>query len=212
MQAAIYSRVSSKVNSDGTCRQHVENQEPELLAVVASKGWELAAKYTDNDSGSKAVHNVGLQQMLADAQAHKFGALVIWSTDRLSREGIYETLGYVKTLWGLGIKVVSIQQPFLDSEGPTRELLLSIFAWIHTEERRILIERTKAGLRRAAASGTVLGAPRKITDLQCQQVRTLRDGGSSWSQVVKATHMPLANCQRAYRWYRPRAHRESGES
>jgi len=41
--------------------------------------------------------------------------LVIWSLDRLSREGIVKTLGYLEQLraWGIGWR--SYTQPFLDT-------------------------------------------------------------------------------------------------
>jgi hypothetical protein len=47
----------------------------------------------------------------------------------------------------------SVQEPWLDTGGPVRELLIAIFSWIAEQERARLIERTNAGLDRAKRKG-----------------------------------------------------------
>lgn len=59
----------------------------------------------------------------------------------------------------IGVPVISVREPWLDTAGPVRPLLIAIFGWVAEQERTRLIERTKAGLERARAHGTKSGKP-----------------------------------------------------
>jgi DNA invertase Pin-like site-specific DNA recombinase len=61
----------------------------------------------------------------------------------------------------LGVPVLSVREPWLDTSGPVRPLLVAIFGWVAEQERTRLIERTKAGLERARRQGKRLGRPPK---------------------------------------------------
>jgi len=98
--------------------------------------------------------------MLEDANKRKFDLLLIWSLDRLSREGISNTLGYLERLKRNGIALKSLQESWLDTrdEG-LGQLLLAIFSWVAQQERKRIVERTRAGLLRAKRQGKRLGRP-----------------------------------------------------
>jgi DNA invertase Pin-like site-specific DNA recombinase len=65
-----------------------------------------------------------------------------------------------------GVQLVSVREPWLDTGGPVRDLLLAIFSWVAEQERRRLAERTKAGLARVrehgSRSGRPVGRPRRL--------------------------------------------------
>jgi len=42
--------------------------------------------------------------MLKDASRRKFDVLLVWASDRLTREGAYSTMHYLKTLDGYGVR------------------------------------------------------------------------------------------------------------
>lgn len=98
--------------------------------------------------------------MLEDANNRKFDLLLISALDRLSREGISNTLGYIERLKRNGIAIKSLNENWLDTrdEG-IGQLLLSIFSWVASQERKRIVERTKAGLERAKKEGKQLGRP-----------------------------------------------------
>jgi DNA invertase Pin-like site-specific DNA recombinase len=52
----------------------------------------------------------------------------------------------------LGVPVRSVREAWLDTSGPVRALLVAIVGWVAERERAQLIERTKAGMARTAAS------------------------------------------------------------
>ncbi len=88
-----------------------------------------------------------------------------------------------------GIETVSVQEPWLDTGGPVRELLIAIFSWIAEQERARLIERTNAGLDRAKRKGIRLGRPQTRVDVW--QAERLLAGGASLRKVAEELRVPL---------------------
>jgi DNA invertase Pin-like site-specific DNA recombinase len=83
------------------------------------------------------------------ASMRQFDLVLFWSLDRLSREGVLETL----SSYGVGWK--SFTEQYLDSCGVFRDAVLSILATIAKQERIRLSERTMAGLEKARREGRV---------------------------------------------------------
>jgi len=150
----IYCRVSKSDES-----QDPKNQLTPLRDYAKALGGEIVREYTDKASGGNGDRG-GFLQMLEDADNRKFDLLLIWSLDRLSREGISNTLGYLERLKRNGIALKSLQESWLDTrdEG-LGQLLLAIFSWVAQQERKRIVERTRAGLERAKKQGKSLGRP-----------------------------------------------------
>ena len=154
MKIAIYARVSKNDTS-----QDPQNQVDPLQDYAKALGGEVVEEYIDLASGSSSDRENFLR-MLNDADRHKFDLLLIWSLDRLSREGISNTLGYLERLKKNGIAIKSLQESWLDTrdEG-IGQLLIAVFSWVAQQERKRIVERTKAGLERAKREGKKLGRP-----------------------------------------------------
>jgi len=152
MKIAIYARVSKNDES-----QTPENQLIPLRDYARALKGEIVKEYVDLASGGNGDRR-GFLKMLEDSDKHKFNLLLIWSLDRLSREGISNTLGYLERLKRNGIAIKSLQESWLDTrdEG-LGQLLLAIFSWVAQQERKRIVERTKAGLARAKRKGKCLG-------------------------------------------------------
>ena len=165
-RAALYVRVS-------TDDQKSANQEAQLRQWAKRLGFTIVKAYSDTMSGTRN-DRAGLIEVLAGAHRREFDVLLIWALDRLSREGVAEVLKYLKKFEDAGVRVMSHQESWLDTGGPTGELLVSIHAWMAKQERRHISERTKAGLATARAKGTILGRPREITDAQMAAIREHR--------------------------------------
>jgi DNA invertase Pin-like site-specific DNA recombinase len=81
-----------------------------------------------------------------------------WALDRLSRDGIVNTLGYLEQLRTSGCGWRSYTQPFLDTGNEmTNGIVLSVLAAVAKQERITLSERTKAGVQRARRTGKRVG-------------------------------------------------------
>ena len=151
MNVAIYVRVS-------TSEQTTDNQLPDVERLCAARGWTITHRYNETVSGATR-QPPELARMLANAHASRFGAVVVWALDRLGRGGIAEVSGIVAKLDAARVSLVTVREPWADTSGPMRDLLLALFAWVAQQERARLSERTRAGLDRARAQGIKLGGP-----------------------------------------------------
>ena len=148
-RTAIYLRVS-------TNRQSVENQRPDVDQAIAVRGLSVVARYEEQASAS--AKRPEFERMMLDARAGKFDTLVVWALDRFGRSMV-GNITDVLALDRLGVRIVSVKDPWMDTSGPVRDLLLAIFSWVAQQEKARLIERTRAGLELARSRGVVLGRP-----------------------------------------------------
>lgn len=154
MTTAIYTRVSK---SDGS--QDPENQLRELQRFCERQRWEITEVYTDYASGSRN-DRASFKRLMVDASKRKFDNVLFWAMDRFSREGIEATLSYIRQLDSYKVGFRSYQEPFFDSCGPFRDMLVAMFATFASLERAKIAERTLAGLAKARSQGRVGGRPK----------------------------------------------------
>lgn len=90
------------------------------------------------------------------AASRQFDLVLFWSLDRLSREGVLQTLTYLQRLTSYCVGWRSFTEQYLDTCGIFRDAVLSILATIAKHERIRLSERTIAGLEQARKRGANL--------------------------------------------------------
>lgn len=182
MRIALYARISTTSGN-----QDANNQLLQLREWACRLGGEITGEYTDKCSGAKS-DRVALKRLLDDAHRCKFDTMLIWALDRLSREGIGRMAGYLEQLKGCGVRVLSHQEPWLDTAGPVAELITAVFAWTAKFERRRLSERVLAGLERARKQGKKLGRPKSRIDKE--KALKLRREGSSIRRISQLMGIP----------------------
>ena len=159
MKIAIYARVSKSDKS-----QDPQNQLTPLRDYARALGGEIAQEYVDMASGSNGDREEFLK-MLDDVDKRKFDLVLVWALDRLSREGISNTLGYLERLRRNGVALKSLQESWLDTRDQgLGQLLVAIFSWVAQQERIRIVERTRAGLEEAKKKGKILGRPQGKKD------------------------------------------------
>src|SRR3954447_6653385 len=173
---AIYGRVST---DDG--RQDATNQLIELREFADRSGWKIAHEYVDKASG-KTAERPQFRRMFEDAAKRRFDLVLFWALDRLSREGVSETLNHLNKLTAYGVDWRSYQESYLDSCGPFKDVVISLMATLAKQERLRISDRTKAGLNRARRQGKVLGRPR--VDVDVNRLRALQQQGFSLRQIA----------------------------
>ncbi len=188
VRAALYLRVSTR-------DQSVENQERELRRWADRLGFEVVRVYADTGSGARS-DRAALAEVLAGAHRREFDVILIWSLDRLSREGIAPMVRYFEQLRLAGVRVMSHQEPWVDTGGPVGDLLLAVFAWVAQQERQRIGERVRAGQARARAQGVRLGRKTRVVDLEDLQGR--RAQGQGWRRIARAMKVPTTTLRR--RW------------
>jgi DNA invertase Pin-like site-specific DNA recombinase len=128
-----------------------------LREFAKSKGWDTV-EFVERASGGS--HRPIFQDMLGRAMMFEFKGILVYSLDRFSREGILDTLSYIRKLKQRGIWVKSLREEWMDTESDFAELMLAQFSWFAQFERKKISDRTKAGLARRKALGVQLGRPR----------------------------------------------------
>lgn len=155
-KVAIYVRVSKEEGSQNL--QNPENQIPPLVEWAKKNGWDYEIIVERHSGGSDRPI---FQKMLQRAYNHEFDGILVWSLDRFSREGILNTLNYIKRLKERNVWLKSLKEEWVNTELPYADLMLAQMAWFAEFERKRISDRTKAALARKKALGVKLGRPKK---------------------------------------------------
>lgn len=177
MKIAVYARVS-------TDKQDTENQLVQLRDFAAKQDWQIIREYVDCESGSKS-DRVQFQAMFADASRRKFDLVLFWALDRLSREGVYQTLQHLNRLESYGVGFRSFTEPYFDSCGVFKDAVIAIMATLAKQERVKRAERTRAGLARVRAAGRRLGRPVTLNGQHRAEIVRLMALGHSLRAVAR---------------------------
>jgi DNA invertase Pin-like site-specific DNA recombinase len=172
-RAVLYCRIS-------TADQHPETQLYDLRELAKQRGLEIVREYTDVISGAKSKRP-GLDQLMAEARRHRFDIVLVAAFDRVARN-VRHFLEVLDELNHLGIGFVSMREN-IDTGGPLGRAMVVIVGAIAELERSLIVERVKAGMRRAKLEGRRIG--RAPLDIDRAQVVTDRRSGMSLTEVAK---------------------------
>ena len=183
-RAALYLRVSS-------VDQHPETQLYDLRQMAAQRGLEIVKEYTDRISGAKA-RRPGLDELMGDARRGRFDVVLVWASDRIARS-VRHFLEVLDEFNRLGIEFVSFREQ-IDTAGPLGRALVVIIGAIAELERNLIIERVRAGMRRARLEGRHIG--RRPLELDREAILRDRQHGHSLGQIAKAHGISRATVHR----------------
>jgi len=180
-RAALYSRIS-------TGDQHLETQLLDLREMAKQRGLDIVREYSDVISGAKSKRP-GLDSLMSDARRHRFDVLLVSAFDRIARN-VRHFLDVLDTLSHLGIQFVSLREN-IDTGGPLGRAMLTIIGAISELERSLIVERVKAGMRRAKLEGRRIG--RTPLNINREQVVEDRRSGMSLTKVARKHHISRAS-------------------
>jgi DNA invertase Pin-like site-specific DNA recombinase len=183
-RAALYMRVS-------TVDQHPETQLLDLRQMAAQRGYQVIAEITDRISGVKA-RRPGLDELMRDARRGKFDVVLVWATDRLARSTRH-FLEVLDELNRLGVEYISLREN-IDTGGPLGRAIIVIVSAVAELERSLIVERVRAGMRRARLEGRHIG--RKPLDLDREAILRDRQHGQSLGQLAKTYRASRATIHR----------------
>ena len=154
-RVACYLRVS-------TTEQTVENQRNDLRAYCAARGWDDVIEYSDTGISGTRERRPGLDHLMSEVKSRRVDVVVVAASDRLGRSvrHLVETL---ELLRHLDVEFISLREQ-IDTGSPLGQAVFTIIAAIAQLERSLIVERVRAGLRRARAEGKRLGRPRLKVD------------------------------------------------
>lgn len=192
MRAAIYCRVS-------TLDQHPETQLLDLKQLASQRGFAVVKVYTDHGISGTRARRPGLDEMLADARRARFNVLLVWSCDRIARSTRH-LLEVLDELSRLEIQFVSFREA-LDTSGALGRAVTVIIGAIAELERSLIIERVRAGMRRARLEGRHIG--RKPLDLDTAAIISDRARGLSLRQIAKTHQVSTSTVCRVLSAHQP---------
>jgi DNA invertase Pin-like site-specific DNA recombinase len=192
-RAALYMRVS-------TVDQHPETQLYDLQQMASQRGYEIVEQYTDRISGAKA-RRPGLDAMMRDARRGRFDVVLVWASDRIARSTKH-FLEVLDELNRLNVEFVSFREQ-IDTGGPLGRAIVVIIGAIAELERSLIVERVRAGMRRAKLEGRHIG--RKPLDLDHAAICGDRFRGQSLRQIARGHRISTATVQRVLHEHAPTA-------
>ena len=183
-RCALYLRVS-------TVDQHPETQVHDLRQLALQRGYEVVREYTDRITGTKAKRP-GLDELLRDARRGQFEVVLVWASDRLARS-VRHFLEVLDELNRLNIEFVSFREQ-LDTGGPLGRAVVVIIGAVAELERNLIVERVRAGMRRARLEGRHIG--RKPLTVDRNALLRERAQGRSLTQIAQTFRVSRASVSR----------------
>ena len=173
MKVALYTRVSTQ-------DQSVEMQLSDLRKFCEQRGFEVYREYSDEGVSGTREKRPSLDELMRDARKRKFDAVLCWRFDRFARSTKH-LITALDEFRHLGIEFISYREN-IDTSNPLRKAAFTIVSAIAELERNIIIERVKAGIKRAKENGKRLGRPRRL-NLNLEELRRMRDKGLSYREI-----------------------------
>jgi DNA invertase Pin-like site-specific DNA recombinase len=147
MKAAIYCRVS-------TDEQTTDNQMPDIERFAISRGYSISEAYTENESAWKNGHQKELARLLLELESGKhYDAVIVWSLDRLTREGISHLMFLYNRFSHYGCKLLSVKESWTEMPNEFTPIFLAMIGFFAKWESDRRSERVRAGLSRARTQG-----------------------------------------------------------
>jgi DNA invertase Pin-like site-specific DNA recombinase len=199
-RVAVYVRVST----DG---QTVENQRQDLDEAAKRHGWQVVEVFQDRGvSGAKSRdERPAMRRLMQGVGRRDFDMVAAWSVDRLGRS-LQDLIGFLGEIRGKDIDLYLHRQG-LDTSTPAGRALFGMLSVFAEFDRALIVERVRAGVRRAqkygTKSGRAIGRPQVAPEIEKAIRKSLAAGhgilktaatvgcGSSVVQRVKAA-MPTS--------------------
>lgn len=175
----------------------VSRNEQELnlqLDALEKAGCKKDQIFIDKISGAKA-ERPGLEKCLAEIQPGD--TLLVWRLDRLGRS-MPHLVSLIEDLRSKKIGFKSICDGAIDTTTASGELIFNIFSSLAQFERRLIQERTKAGLDAARARGRQGGRKRiENTNPKVVMAKNMhKDHGMSIDDICRTLKISRASYYR----------------
>ena len=144
MRAVIYARYSA--GKDQTS-QSIEGQVRVCKSYIETRDWDLVKIYADEHISGKTDKRPEFQNMVDDAERRLFDVLVVYGSDRFSRNK-FHSVSYKQKLKELGIKICYAAENIPDGpEGILLESIMEGWAQYYSDE---LSRKVKRGMDESA--------------------------------------------------------------
>lgn len=187
-RVALYARVST----DG---QTTENQLSELRAVAKQNDWHIVQELIDRGiSGSKGLEQrPGFNALHTGIVRRDFDLVMAWSVDRLGRS-LQDLVTFLNEIHSKRVDLYLHKQG-MDTSTPAGKMLFQMLGVFAEFERSMIVERVRAGLKRAKAQGKQLGRPKVDAKIEAR-VLAARAEGKGMLKIAKEIGIGSGTVQR----------------
>lgn len=155
-RTVIYARYSA---GSGQTDQSIEGQVRECKAYIKKNKLQLVGIYADRHITGRTDRRPEFQRMISDAEAGVFDVLVVYTTDRFSRDK-YDSAIYKRKLKDCGVQIRYAAENIPEGpEGILLEALMEGWAQYYSEE---LSRKILRGMKDTALKGKSTGAATPI--------------------------------------------------
>jgi Site-specific recombinases, DNA invertase Pin homologs len=154
--AAIYVRVSTTKASQKDSPEHQEGICREKARIMGLETPDDLI-YEDRDSGTSIVERQAIRQLLEDAKAGRFQAVLFASLSRFSRD-LVDSMALKRMLVdALKIRLISIDENY-DSGVDQDEFKFQIFSAVNQKQSEMISLSSRRGIRQSALKGNFTGS------------------------------------------------------
>jgi len=155
-----YLRVSTE-------KQDLESQWAVIEAWARTSRATIDERLLEEESGAEDKRPV-FQELWQRVKERKVGTIVVAELSRLSRR-MRTLVNFLYDCVESGVYIVSIREGWLEEalrNDITRPLVIAMLSTLYELERKMISERTKAGLERARRQGKRIGGRPKLSEKQ----------------------------------------------
>ncbi|MFH9819903.1 recombinase family protein [Streptomyces sp. NPDC017230] len=154
VRAVSYIRQSKKREDDS--KSSPEAQQTKCEALITAKGWEIAGHFADvGKSGwDPNVMRPEFEELMSAVRGGHVDAVVVFSLSRLTRQGALEAMRINEELSRHGVRLVSVEEPYLDTSTPMGVAIFGLIAALAQQEsdlKSAYVTATKDTLRSAGS-------------------------------------------------------------
>lgn len=161
-----------------TDKQDLESQWMTIEVWAKSRRVTIDERIMEEESG-KDDSRPKFQELWKRVKQGEIGTIVVAELSRLSRR-MRTLVNFLYDAFDNNVMVVSIREGWLEDAMKNeivRPIVISVFATLYELERKIISERTKAGLERAKREGKHVGHPYKLSKKEIDLlVRLYKEG------------------------------------
>jgi DNA invertase Pin-like site-specific DNA recombinase len=203
-KAFVYLRVSGKgqVSGDGFPRQRAA-----IRAYATAHGYTLSKEFRDEGvSGTKELENrPALTELIAALYSNGVHAVIIERLDRLARDlMVQETI--IADMRKKGIEVISVAEPDLCSDDPSRKLMRQIFGAIAEYDKTMTVIKLRGARQRMRARTGRCEGEKPYGYLDGEQrivkrMQELRGSGMAFDAVASTLNAEGVTTRYGKLWY-----------
>jgi len=151
-----------------------------IEAWARSRGVSIDERIVEEEPVSgKEDNRPRFQELWRKVREKKVGTIVVAELSRLSRR-MRTLVDFLYDCFESDVAVVSIREGWLEEamrNEVIRPIIIAVFSTLYELERKMISERTKAGMARAKLEGRHVGHPFKLTEKEVKElIRLYKEG------------------------------------